>query len=250
MSTPFNPAFINTGPSHLIKLYVAANAIPLSANEAINGSPSPWKVFARTPTQAMDRATRLNVSVWVRAAAVIDVLARTCLLPKLFTIIFGGDRESEKKSPTLLLTFDHADPRPSRVRVRVTTRDRGTRPATYQNYDAVLADDRDLFSNHDSPNANPLSEACSMPYFPQKQEENVMSNTEFKPLTHGSKDIVLAAHYNVYGKRLVTGGADHRIRVFEKNQEDKWETFEVWKAHNAQVLDVCCENQKVDHQLT
>lgn len=62
-STPFNPAFMNVGPSQRIMANVAAKASPLSAREAINGSPSPWNVLVRTTTHANDRARRLRVSV-------------------------------------------------------------------------------------------------------------------------------------------------------------------------------------------
>lgn len=41
MSLPFRPAAMKVGPSHLIRLYVDANAMPLKAREAIKGSPSP-----------------------------------------------------------------------------------------------------------------------------------------------------------------------------------------------------------------
>jgi len=41
MSLPFRPAAMKVGPSHLMRLYVDANAMPLKAREAIRGSPSP-----------------------------------------------------------------------------------------------------------------------------------------------------------------------------------------------------------------
>ena len=63
MSLPLSPAAIKTGPSHRIRLYVDAKAIPLNAREAITGSPSPWKVFVMTARHAADIAQRPNVSV-------------------------------------------------------------------------------------------------------------------------------------------------------------------------------------------
>lgn len=62
ISLPFSPAFMKTGPSHLIRLNVAAYAIPLNAIEAIKGSPSPWKVLTITPREAPTRTRRLQVS--------------------------------------------------------------------------------------------------------------------------------------------------------------------------------------------
>lgn len=63
MSVPFSPAFISVGPNHLIIANDAAKATPLRAREAIRGSPSPWKVFASTATQAKVREKRERVSV-------------------------------------------------------------------------------------------------------------------------------------------------------------------------------------------
>lgn len=57
---------MKTCPNHLIRLYVNEKAIPLNASEAISGSPSPWKVFARTAKHAMERPRRLSVSVLLR----------------------------------------------------------------------------------------------------------------------------------------------------------------------------------------
>ena len=62
-SFPFNPAFMNAGPSQRIMAYVAEKAMPLKASDATSGSPSPWKVFATTPTQPMKRESRLSCSV-------------------------------------------------------------------------------------------------------------------------------------------------------------------------------------------
>ena len=65
-----------------------------------------------------------------------------------------------------------------------------------------------------------------------------MVNQGFRSLAHTSNDLVLAAHFNEYGTRLVTGSADHRIRVFDLNQE-QWQLTDLWRGHNGEVLDVC-----------
>lgn len=54
---------MKTSPSHRIKLKVRANARPLNANEAIRGSPSPWKVLVMMPIQATESTKRLHTSV-------------------------------------------------------------------------------------------------------------------------------------------------------------------------------------------
>ena len=66
MSRPLRPAFIKAVPSHRIRPYVNANAIPLNANETTSGSPSPWKEFATMPKQATESTPRLKASVLLR----------------------------------------------------------------------------------------------------------------------------------------------------------------------------------------
>ena len=63
MSFPFSPAARKALPSHLTMLYVAENAIPLKAIEAMRGSPSPWKVFNKIPKHEDARKKRLTASV-------------------------------------------------------------------------------------------------------------------------------------------------------------------------------------------
>ena len=75
----------------------------------------------------------------------------------------------------------------------------------------------------------------------------------FYPLSHANTEVVLAADFNRTGTRLATGSADHRIRVFELNEDEtsddgdsededggggQWELIEEWRAHNAEVSDV------------
>ena len=69
-----------------------------------------------------------------------------------------------------------------------------------------------------------------------------MAGQCFKRLDHDSEDLVLAAHFNNYGTRLVTGCADHRIRVFDLNEGTGWQIVDVWRGHNGEVLDVSSNN--------
>jgi hypothetical protein len=64
---------MNVGPSHRIIAYDAEKAIPLSANEAMRGSPSPWKVFAIIPRQANESDVRVKFSVKESTEEVIVV---------------------------------------------------------------------------------------------------------------------------------------------------------------------------------
>lgn len=73
MSLPFRPAAMKVGPSHLMRLYVDANAMPLKAREAIRGSPSPWKVLAMTARHAAETAQRLRVSALLRVVFIMHL---------------------------------------------------------------------------------------------------------------------------------------------------------------------------------
>jgi nucleoporin SEH1 len=53
----------------------------------------------------------------------------------------------------------------------------------------------------------------------------------------GGTEVVLCADFDRYGTRLVTGGADHRLRMYER-VDDCWELVDMWRGHNGMVLDV------------
>ena len=65
-----------------------------------------------------------------------------------------------------------------------------------------------------------------------------MSSHGFQGLAHDSNDVVLALHFNDRGDRLVSGSADHRIRVMKLVGEDEWTLVDVWRGHDGEVLDV------------
>ena len=60
----------------------------------------------------------------------------------------------------------------------------------------------------------------------------------FQELNHGGVELVLSAHYNSYGTRLAIGSSDHRIRVFDKSEDDEWSLSDQWRAHNGEVIEV------------
>jgi hypothetical protein len=96
MSFPFNPAFINVGPSHRIMEYDAANAMPLNAREAMRGSPSPRKVFAIMPNDASARDSRLRVSAKERAeevAVLIGEFRTTITVTIMASVLDGNENE-------------------------------------------------------------------------------------------------------------------------------------------------------------
>ncbi|KAF2864488.1 WD40 repeat-like protein [Piedraia hortae CBS 480.64] len=62
---------------------------------------------------------------------------------------------------------------------------------------------------------------------------------EFHRFFHGHNDLVLAVSYNAYGTRLATASSDHRVRVWDRNdQTGKWDIAEAWTAHDAEVMDI------------
>ena len=71
MSTPLSPAFMKVFPSHLMRLYVKANAMPLNANEAISGSLLPRKLLNRTADEARESEMRLHVSALERVESMV-----------------------------------------------------------------------------------------------------------------------------------------------------------------------------------
>ena len=62
ISLPLRPTLIKELPSHLMRLYVDANAMPLRQPDTISGSPSSWKEFASIPKQTNESVVRLDAS--------------------------------------------------------------------------------------------------------------------------------------------------------------------------------------------
>ncbi|KAF1995454.1 WD40 repeat-like protein [Amniculicola lignicola CBS 123094] len=59
----------------------------------------------------------------------------------------------------------------------------------------------------------------------------------FQPFAHGHQDLVLAVDFNYFGTRMVTASSDHRLKVWDKKDE-QWTMVESWKAHDAEIVDV------------
>jgi len=60
----------------------------------------------------------------------------------------------------------------------------------------------------------------------------------FHRFHHGHQDLVLAVDYNFYGTRMVTASSDHTLKVWDR-KDDGWTLVDTWKAHDAEVTDVC-----------
>lgn len=59
----------------------------------------------------------------------------------------------------------------------------------------------------------------------------------FRNFDLGAADIILAMAYNSSGTRIAIGSADHRIRVYDLEQNDDWSSIDQWRGHDAEVLD-------------
>lgn len=51
------------------------------------------------------------------------------------------------------------------------------------------------------------------------------------------RDVVLAVDFNFYGNRMATASADHRIKVYDR-KEDNWNLVDTFGAHDAEITDV------------
>ena len=63
----------------------------------------------------------------------------------------------------------------------------------------------------------------------------------FQSFEYAAADIILAAEYSPTGQRIVLGAADHRIRVYDVEEEQSsWTMLDQWRGHDGEVLDVNC----------
>ena len=82
MSLPLRPTLMKELPSHRIRLYVDANAMPLRAPDTMSGSPSPWKEFARIPKQIKESVLRLDASPRLSDEFMTVTLLVYCMDPR------------------------------------------------------------------------------------------------------------------------------------------------------------------------
>lgn len=59
----------------------------------------------------------------------------------------------------------------------------------------------------------------------------------FNSFEHGAADIVLATSFNSSGTRIAICSADHKIRVYNIDQDDVWSLMDQWRGHDGEVLD-------------
>ena len=85
----------------------------------------------------------------------------------------------------------------------------------------------------------------------ENNDLNYAEHTEhgFRNFDHGAADIVLAVAFNSSGTRIALGSADHKIRVYDVEQDKTWTLVDQWRGHDAEVLDAslsdlhqCCSH--------
>ncbi|KAI9888090.1 MAG: epoxide hydrolase, soluble (sEH) [Watsoniomyces obsoletus] len=60
----------------------------------------------------------------------------------------------------------------------------------------------------------------------------------FEQLEPAHQDVVTVLHYNFYGKRKVTGSADHRLKVYDRQSDGTWKLIDTWRGHDAEIIDI------------
>lgn len=59
----------------------------------------------------------------------------------------------------------------------------------------------------------------------------------FRNFDHGAADVVLAVAFNSSGTRIALGSADHRIRVYDIEEDQTSSLVDQWRGHDAEVMD-------------
>ncbi|CAD6591556.1 MAG: epoxide hydrolase, soluble (sEH) [Alectoria sarmentosa] len=67
--------------------------------------------------------------------------------------------------------------------------------------------------------------------------DNEGRKSGFQSFEHAAADIVLAASFNSSGTRIILCSADHKIRVYNIDQNDAYFLIDQWRGHDAEVLD-------------
>lgn len=63
------------------------------------------------------------------------------------------------------------------------------------------------------------------------------SGNGFKNFDHEAADVVLAVAFNSSGTRIALGAADHKIRVYDVEQDETSTLVDQWRGHDAEVMD-------------
>lgn len=59
----------------------------------------------------------------------------------------------------------------------------------------------------------------------------------FRNFAQEAADVVLAVAFNSSGTRIALGAADHKIRVYDVEQDETSTLVDQWRGHDAEVMD-------------
>lgn len=66
-----------------------------------------------------------------------------------------------------------------------------------------------------------------------------MPSNGFHRFSHGHQDLLTSTSFNFYGTRMATASADHKVKVWDRNEDtNQWTVTDIWTAHDAEVTDV------------
>ncbi|KAL1641314.1 hypothetical protein SLS58_006216 [Diplodia intermedia] len=93
--------------------------------------------------------------------------------------------------------------------------------------------------------ARPLADAPLEAYQELRDSEakarqatrNMSANQGFQTFDHGHQDLVLAVDFNFFGNRMVTASSDHRLKVWDRKDEN-WSLVDSWRAHDGEIVEV------------
>lgn len=77
-----------------------------------------------------------------------------------------------------------------------------------------------------------------------------MATNGFHRFSHGHQDLLLSVSYNFYGTRMASASADHKVKVWDRNEQTgQWIVTDVWTAHDAEVTSVVWNGPFVGEHL-
>ncbi|KAI9751321.1 MAG: epoxide hydrolase, soluble (sEH) [Lichina confinis] len=65
----------------------------------------------------------------------------------------------------------------------------------------------------------------------------IPESNDIDAFDHRHQDVVTVLSYDYYGKRKITGSADHRLRVYDRQGDGSWRLIDTWRGHDAEIID-------------
>ena len=67
--------------------------------------------------------------------------------------------------------------------------------------------------------------------------DQTLKQNGFRDFDDGATESIQAIAYNNPGDRIAIAFADHRIRVYDQKTAGPWVLFDLWRGHDAEILD-------------